>query len=77
MKLDISRLMGKELTACLFQLISRRYEKSSVILTSNKSYGEWEEIFKDHVIAAAVLDRLLHHCTTINIKGESYRLKVS
>jgi DNA replication protein DnaC len=60
---------------CLFQLISRRYEKSSTILTSNKSYGEWGEIFKDHVIAAAVLDRLLHHCTTINIKGESYRLK--
>ena len=60
---------------CLFQLISRRYEKNSTILTSNKSYGEWGEIFKDHVIAAAVLDRLLHHSTTINIKGESYRLK--
>ncbi|UWJ21322.1 Mobile element protein [Methanosarcina mazei TMA] len=44
-------------------------------MTSNKSYGEWGEIFKDHVIAAAVLDRLFHHCTTINIKEESYRLK--
>ena len=60
---------------CLFQLISRRYEMNSTILTSNKSYGEWGDIFKDHVIAAAVLDRLLHHSTTINIKGESYRLK--
>ena len=60
---------------CLFQLISRRYERSSTIFTSNKSYGEWGEIFKDHVIAAAVLDRILHHSTTINIKGESYRLK--
>jgi DNA replication protein DnaC len=60
---------------CLFQLISRRYEKSSMILTSNKSYGEWGEIFKDQVIAAAILDRLLHYSTTINIKGESYRLK--
>ena len=60
---------------CLFQLISRRYEKSSTILTSNKSYGEWGEIFKDHIIAAAVLDRVLHHSTTINIRGESYRLK--
>jgi DNA replication protein DnaC len=60
---------------CLFQLISKRYEKSSTIFTSNKSYGEWGEIFKDHVIAAAVLDRILHHCTTINIKGDSYRLK--
>jgi len=60
---------------CLFQLISKRYEKSSTIFTSNKSYGEWGEIFQDHVIAAAVLDRILHHSTTINIKGESYRLK--
>jgi len=60
---------------CLFQLISKRYEKSSTIFTSNKSYGEWGEIFQDHVIAAAVLDRILHHCTTINIKGDSYRLK--
>jgi len=60
---------------CLFQLISKRYERNSTIFTSNKTYGEWGEIFKDHVIAAAVLDRILHHCTTINIKGESYRLK--
>lgn len=60
---------------CLFQLTSRRYEKNSTILTSNKSYGEWGEIFKDQVIAAALLDRILHHSTTINIKGESYRLK--
>ena len=59
-----------------FQLISRRYEKGSIILTSNKSYGEWGKIFaQDNVIASAILDRLLHHSTTINIKGESYRLK--
>lgn len=60
---------------CLFQLISKRYEKSSTIFTSNKSYGEWGEVFKDHVIAAAVLDRILHHCIMINIKGDSYRVK--
>lgn len=60
---------------CFFQLISKRYEKSSTIFTSNKSYGQWGEIFQDNVIASAVLDRILHHCTTINIKGESYRLK--
>jgi DNA replication protein DnaC len=60
---------------CFFQLVSRRYEKGSIIFTSNKSYGEWGEIFKDNVIAAAILDRILHHCTTINIKGDSYRLK--
>jgi len=58
-----------------FQLISRRYEKNSVVITSNKNFSEWGSIFGDNVIAAAVLDRLLHHCTVINIKGESYRLK--
>jgi len=58
-----------------FRLISRFYETRSIIFTSNKSYGEWGEIFSDHVIASAVLDRILHHCTTINIKGDSYRLK--
>jgi len=46
-----------------------------MIFTSNKSYGEWGEIFHYNVIAAAILDRILHHCTTVNIKGESYRLK--
>jgi len=60
---------------CFFQLVSRRYEKGSMIFTSNKSYGEWGAIFQDQVIATAILDRVLHHCTTINIKGESYRLK--
>jgi len=60
---------------CFFQLISKRYEKSSIIFTSNKSYGQWGEIFQDNVIASAVLDRILHHCTTINVKGESYGLK--
>jgi len=58
-----------------FQLVSYRYEKGSIILTSNKSYGDWGEIFPDQVMAAAILDRLLHHSTTVNIKGESYRLK--
>jgi DNA replication protein DnaC len=58
-----------------FQLISRRYEKGSILLTSNQSLGAWGEVFGDSVIASAILDRLLHHATTINIKGESYRLK--
>jgi len=60
---------------CFFQLISRRYERVSTIFTSNKSFGDWGEIFQDHVIAAAILDRMLHHCTTLNIRGESYRMK--
>jgi len=64
-----------EAAYCFFQLISRRYERFSTIFTSNKSFGEWGEIFQDHVIAAAILDRILHHCTTMNIKGESYRMK--
>jgi DNA replication protein DnaC len=58
-----------------FQLVSARYERGSIILTSNKSYGDWGSIFGDQIIATAILDRLLHHSTTINIRGESYRLK--
>ncbi len=60
---------------CFFQLISKRYERASIIFTSNKSFGEWGDIFSDPVIASAILDRILHHCTTVNIKGDSYRLK--
>jgi hypothetical protein len=56
-------------------LVSARYERGSIILTSNKSYGDWGSIFGDSIIATAILDRLLHHSTTINIRGESYRLK--
>ncbi len=59
----------------MFQLTSRRYERGSIILTSNRSFGQWGDIFGDPVIATAILDRLLHHSTTINIKGESYRLR--
>jgi DNA replication protein DnaC len=58
-----------------FQLVSARYERGSIILTSNKSYGDWGSIFGDQIIATAILDRLLHHSSTINIRGESYRLK--
>jgi len=58
-----------------FRLIVRRYERASMIVTSNKSFLDWGEVFNDHVLATAVLDRLLHHATTLNIKGESYRLK--
>lgn len=58
-----------------FQLISRRYERGAMILTSNRGFGQWGEIFGDAIIATAILDRLLHHSLTINIKGESFRLK--
>ena len=59
----------------LFQLVSARYERGSILLTSNKSYTDWGQVFGEQTIAAAILDRLLHHSTTLNIRGESYRLK--
>ena len=58
-----------------FQLIAGRYEKTSTVFTSNKTFSQWNEVFTDVTIASAILDRVLHHCTVINIKGESYRLK--
>ena len=58
-----------------FQLVTRRYEKGALILTSNQSYSHWGEVFGDQVLATAILDRLLHHAVSISIKGDSYRLK--
>lgn len=58
-----------------FRLIVRRYERGSLIVTSNKSFLDWGEVFNDPVLATAILDRLLHHATTLNVKGDSYRLK--
>jgi len=58
-----------------FQLISRRYEKGPMILTSNQGFGAWGDVFGDRVIATAILDRVLHHAITLNIRGNSYRLK--
>lgn len=58
-----------------FQLMSRRYEHASTVLTSNKSFEEWGEIFGDEVMAAALIDRLLHHCHIINIRGNSFRMR--
>ena len=58
-----------------FQFVSYRYEKSSTILTSNKSFSDWQELFGDPVIATAMLDRLLHHCKVVTIAGHSYRLR--
>jgi DNA replication protein DnaC len=58
-----------------FRLVVRRYERASMVVTSNKSFLDWGEVFSDPVLATAILDRLLHYSTTLNIKGESYRLK--
>ncbi|MFF9206283.1 IS21-like element helper ATPase IstB [Streptomyces sp. NPDC014986] len=59
----------------VFQVVSKRYEKGSIILTSNKTFGEWGQVFGDEVLATAILDRLLHHCEVVPINGNSYRLK--
>lgn len=58
-----------------FRFIANRYEKNSTIITSNKAFGDWTELFHDPIIVTAILDRLLHHSAVINIKGNSYRLK--
>jgi DNA replication protein DnaC len=58
-----------------FQLVSARYERASLIVTSNKPFGRWGEVFCDDVVAAAMIDRLVHHAEVIALKGDSYRLK--
>ncbi|MGH3501746.1 MAG: IS21-like element helper ATPase IstB [Nocardioidaceae bacterium] len=58
-----------------FQLIARRYERGSTIITSNKNFTEWGQVLGDEVLATAILDRLLHHCEILTINGPSYRLK--
>jgi DNA replication protein DnaC len=58
-----------------FQLVSRRYERGSLLITSNRSVGEWGTVFGDPVVATAILDRLLHHSCVITIRGDSYRLR--
>ena len=59
----------------MFSLISARYERASLIITSNKAFSAWGEIFGDEVVAAAMIDRLVHHAETLSLKGDSYRLK--
>ena len=58
-----------------FQLVSSRYERASLIVTSNKPFGRWGEVFGDDVVAAAMIDRLVHHADVVALKGDSYRLK--
>ena len=67
--------MTRAEASLFFRLVTRRYERASLILTSNKGFADWGEVLGDTVMATAILDRLLHHASTINIKGESYRLK--
>ncbi|WP_348251193.1 ATP-binding protein, partial [Salmonella enterica] len=62
-----------EEASLFFSLLNRWYQKASIILPSNKGSADWGEMFGDNVLATAILDRLLHHSTTLNIKGESYQ----
>ena len=67
--------LTREEASLFFRVVVRRYERASLIVTSNKGFVDWGEVFNDQVLATAILDRLLHHATTLNVKGESYRLK--
>lgn len=67
--------LSKQTSRLFFQLISKRYEKGSIIVTSNKPFEQWGEIFNDDIVAAAILDRLLHHSYPFLINGKSFRLK--
>jgi DNA replication protein DnaC len=77
----ISQITSKAALICaerhlLFQVISQRYERGSIVITSNKAFKQWPSIFNgDSTITSAVLDRLLHHAETIIIEGSSYRMK--
>jgi DNA replication protein DnaC len=67
--------LTREEARLFFRLLVRRDERASLVVTSHKSFADWAEIFNDQVLATAILDRLLHHATTINIKGDSSRLR--
>lgn len=67
--------VSREECHLFYQFVAARYERASTIITSNKAFSDWAELFHDPVLVSAVLDRLLHHGTVINIKGNSYRLR--
>jgi DNA replication protein DnaC len=67
--------INREECNLFFRFIANRYEKASTVITSNKAFSDWTELFHDPIIVTAILDRLLHHSAVINIKGNSYRLR--
>lgn len=69
------RSMAESTVEDFFEIVSRRYEKGSIIITSNRPLHQWDSVFIDKTLTTAVVDRLLHHCSVIEIKGESYRFK--
>lgn len=69
------RKLNEHIVDQFYEIISQRYEKGSLIITSNKNFDEWGNIFWDSILASAILDRIVHHCNLVLIKGESYRMK--
>ncbi|MCX6751840.1 MAG: IS21-like element helper ATPase IstB [Candidatus Nomurabacteria bacterium] len=69
------RSMAESTVEDFFEIVSKRYEKGSIIVTSNKPMHLWDSVFIDKTLTTAVVDRLMHHCSVIEIKGESYRFK--
>lgn len=69
------RAMGEKTVEDFFEIVTGRYEKGSIIITSNRPIDEWGKVFMDKTLATAIVDRLVHHCSVITIKGESYRFK--
>jgi len=69
------RSMAESTVEDFFEIVSRRYEKGSIIITSNRAISEWDKVFIDKTLTTAVVDRLLHHCSVVEIKGDSYRFK--
>lgn len=67
--------MDKERESIFFQIVRQRYERSSLIITTNLPLGRWDEVFTGQLAATAILDRLVHHCHVINITGDSFRVK--
>lgn len=69
------RSMAEQTVEDFFEIVSKRYEKGSIIITSNRPMHQWDSVFIDKTLTTAVVDRLMHHCSVIEIKGESYRVK--
>lgn len=67
--------IGREECHLFYRFVAARYERAGTVITSNKAFSDWAELFHDPVIVTAILDRLLHHSVVVNIKGHSYRLR--
>lgn len=67
--------MDQQSAHWVFEVVTRRYERGSIVLTSNRGFAEWGQVFADPVVASAILDRRLHHAKVINVRGKSFRMR--